>query len=719
VCFKVNFDLIGHEYSMRARTYRSVAQSQISWIYLHGVELEKGKGRYWLRKHCYDVGKSKILSASSTGGIATHLNNHGFYPLGTRASSSASTTGNTIMDGYLESQHPLQAERWREDFVNWITYDNISFEQAASPWLRKVILGRGAQVQHLLPCARTVRSWLTSTFSDRITEVRTSLARSRSRIVLSFDAWSSPNHYSVLGVVGYWIDTDRQLRTGLLAIKVLEGHHGVEQADVLQEVIATYNIEHKISAFQIDNATNNDTALDALASSIPGVDRKQLRLRCFGHIINLVVKALLFGTGSTSLQQQLGGAGEDNVFKVWREQGAIGKLHNIIFYITRSDRRRRDFERAQKVDSSDLTLRLVRDVGVRWNSTQVMIQRALRLKDALHRYCKHWRPIHSESYDLMRDMLDATDWEGLEHFNELLKPFEKATKRVEGNAITGSHGALWEVIPIMGYLFNTLKMHADEITATPSLFSDHYQHCINHSFVKLQEYCTKIDDSWFYSASTALNPNMKFTYFEEAWAGKQGGREAMANARQMTRELYREYLARVEPPAPASPLASSLFISQGPDDDEDPLWEATFGKRTTSPEQDRIHTRKLQETELERFMTEDLNTTITMTDAKGQIIKKQMEPLCWWRERGELLYPTLSVMAYDLLAMPAMSSECERAFSNAKRLIAEQRYNLKPDIIEADQCIKSWLKNGIVDGQAIFNNIAAVLDENDEIIQIT
>jgi hypothetical protein len=52
----------------------------------------------------------------------------------------------------------------------------------------------------------------------------------------------------------------------------------------------------------MDNTTNNDTALDALALTIPRVDRKQSRLRCFGHIINLVVKALLFGTDSASLQ---------------------------------------------------------------------------------------------------------------------------------------------------------------------------------------------------------------------------------------------------------------------------------------------------------------------------------------------------------------------------------------------------------------------------------
>jgi hypothetical protein len=55
----------------------------------------------------------------------------------------------------------------------------------------------------------------------------------------------------------------------------------------------------------------------------------------------------------------------------------------------------------------------------------------------------------------MKDILDAKDWEELEHFKELLKPFERVTKRTEGNAITGSNGALWEVIPIIDYLFTT------------------------------------------------------------------------------------------------------------------------------------------------------------------------------------------------------------------------------------------------------------------------
>jgi hypothetical protein len=142
VFFEVDFDLIGREYSVRVRTHRSILQSRILWIYLHGIELEKGRARYWLCKHCHDVGKSKVLSAISTAGCSRHLNIHSIYPPGTLPPS----VSNTTFDACLEGVHPLQAERWREDFINWVVHDNISFEQAASPLLRKVILGGGPSV---------------------------------------------------------------------------------------------------------------------------------------------------------------------------------------------------------------------------------------------------------------------------------------------------------------------------------------------------------------------------------------------------------------------------------------------------------------------------------------------------------------------------------------------------------------------------------------------
>jgi hypothetical protein len=40
-----------------------------------------------------------------------------------------------------------------------------------------------------------------------------------------------------------------------------------------------------------------------------------------------------------------------------------------------------------------------------------MIQRALRLRDTLHRYCKQWKPERGggEHYNLTKDMLDLQD----------------------------------------------------------------------------------------------------------------------------------------------------------------------------------------------------------------------------------------------------------------------------------------------------------------------
>jgi hypothetical protein len=58
----------------------------------------------------------------------------------------------------------------------------------------------------------------------------------------------------------------------------------------------------------MDNATNNDTALKALAASIPRMNTKDSRLHCFGHIVNLIVKAMLYG--NSSLQRDLADCGD-------------------------------------------------------------------------------------------------------------------------------------------------------------------------------------------------------------------------------------------------------------------------------------------------------------------------------------------------------------------------------------------------------------------------
>ena len=70
-------------------------------------------------------------------------------------------------------------------------------------------------------------------------------------------------------------------------------------------------------------------------------------------------------------------------------------------------------------------------------------------------------------------------------------------------------------------------------------------------------------------------------------------------------------------------------------------------------------------------------------------------PLEWW-SRHQAEYPVLYRMAPDLFSIPGMSAECERVFSQAKKMITDERNRLSPEMVEADQLQKHWLMRGLV-----------------------
>ena len=78
---------------------------------------------------------------------------------------------------------------------------------------------------------------------------------------------------------------------------------------------------------------------------------------------------------------------------------------------------------------------------------------------------------------------------------------------------------------------------------------------------------------------------------------------------------------------------------------------------------------------------------------------RNMTALEWWcQDRQRKHWPKLSLMAIDILSVPAMSNEAERVFSGARRTISWDRSQLSPKTIEAVECLKYWEKNEILDG---------------------
>jgi hypothetical protein len=74
-------------------------------------------------------------------------------------------------------------------------------------------------------------------------------------------------------------------------------------------------------------------------------------------------------------------------------------------------------------------------------------------------------------------------------------------------------------------------------------------------------------------------------------------------------------------------------------------------------------------------------------------------PLKWWLdelEHNPHRFPSIVHIAINLFSAPAMSAECERVFSCAKRTITDEQNRLSAKQIEANKCQKDWLKKKLV-----------------------
>jgi hypothetical protein len=69
---------------------------------------------------------------------------------------------------------------------------------------------------------------------------------------------------------------------------------------VILPLIQRFGINNdNLGYFVLDNATNNDTTLKELAKTM-GFDPILKRLRCMGHIINLIAESYIFGQDAST-----------------------------------------------------------------------------------------------------------------------------------------------------------------------------------------------------------------------------------------------------------------------------------------------------------------------------------------------------------------------------------------------------------------------------------
>ena len=83
-------------------------------------------------------------------------------------------------------------------------------------------------------------------------------------------------------------------------------------------------------------------------------------------------------------------------------------------------------------------------------------------------------------------------------------------------------------------------------------------------------------------------------------------------------------------------------------------------------------------------------------------------PIMQYWQSKEPEWPQLVSMAFDFLAVPAMSSECERVFSSCGKQTIPESSRLTGRMLWHQECLSNWQRRGAIRIPEAFN--AAVID---------
>lgn len=499
-----------------------------AWIWQLGEPVTKNSNgeTYWMCRICYkDSVKhphdSFIFKADPTALAQRHMVHHGYNLKGNKLKYSEKRKNKDMKD-LLEQQETanntiFDDAGWRRCYIAWVVCDAISLRQATSKRHEDLLTFQHPRLQRCVSASHTTgHDWIIQYYRKNKDQVIKGTSSARSRITISFDGWKTANDLDLLAIIAHYLDEHLRLKTVLLGLRDTYGAQtGDTIAEELHNVLREYKLCNRIAYFAADNATNNDKALQTMAAVMP-LDPKKQRLRCAGHITNLICKAILYGVDidciedvpadrvddddaaakeaeELELERSLQSKDEQARLQAWRKKGPIGKLHNLVIHIRNSPARRIFFESKQResLNDSNKIYRIVLNGGIRWNSSCDMIERALKLRDALHLYQDHYCNVPAKEGPLVaEDCLISEDWLELTDLLHLLKPLKRMSLNVQSTALDGEHGALHEGLTTLDHLLTSLE---DLKTAYTHLPASHFKASINLGWKKINK-CCKLSD---------------------------------------------------------------------------------------------------------------------------------------------------------------------------------------------------------------------------------
>ncbi|CAA7057445.1 unnamed protein product [Microthlaspi erraticum] len=553
-------------------------------------------------------------------------------------------------------------------------------------------------------CRKTATTDIVKMYIRKKEELKNWIAANKFRVSLTTDIWvAQVTGASYMAITLHVIDRNWHLKKLIIGFKNICDHKADTINTVLLECLADWGIE-KVFCITVDNANANTAALKMFRRDFSlGSDEafvlggKFLHMRCCAHIINLIANEGLADLGEN-----------------------VDAIRNAIVYVRASPHRLHAFE--SKVDSGKMTRgSLPLDVTTRWNSTFLMLTRAMQFRLAFEKmrtqdllyldyFGEHVNGIKRTGPPV------SMDWEAVNRLAGFLVMFYDSTLVVSASTVVNSCKCYCEIVTIESNL--KLKANSSDLQlkekATEML----------EKFRKYWEGMKKLNKMLI--VASIFDPRQKMNFAKLCFERLHGidTEDAVAlydSVYDFLGLMFKEYKARAEGvtstvPTTSNPSQSAqASVSSGQDQATNRM-ELNYEKFSYE-RMDFVYKEMVQGTgfadprdELDIYLKEPCENPIIMLGTEYEILDY------WKHNQGR--FPVLCEMAKDLLAMQVSSVASESAFSTSGRVVDPYRSCLTHYTIEVLMCTEQWIKAEIrLSEKTMVTNeqMLAAIEELDEL----
>ncbi|KAH9707839.1 BED-type domain-containing protein [Citrus sinensis] len=476
-------------------------------------------------------------------------------------------------------------------------------------------------------------------------------------------------------ITAHFIDAEWVLHKRILSFTPIANHKGDGIGKLIETCLIDWGIE-RLFTITVDNASANKVAITYVKKKLANwsvnsmiLNGLYMHVRCSAHIINLIV--------------------QDGLAEV---NHSIASIRNAVKYVRSSPARLQKFKTCVDREKISYGGLMVLDVPTRWNSTYLMLHKAVVFEKAFDRmkeddgHYVNWF-VEEEGEKKRKGPPSDDDWGNARRLVNFLSVFYCVTLKFSSSLNVTSNDYLNEMARVLIHLKSLATSSDDLLRKMAEKMEQKFAKYWGDSFDQV---------NMLLFVANVLDPRCKLEFVTFCFSNMYESRkveELKSNIKELLMKLYNSYIGGSDVRNSGGVCCGDIYDGSSGGGGGGGGGGASASSSIMSI--DLFSSFKMMKQSSNDDISSKNDVEKYLTDANESTSDAHFDILTWWKLNGHR-YPILSQIAKDVLAIPVSTVASESAFSTGGRVLDPFRSSLTHKTVESLICTQNWLRSTLL-----------------------